>query len=210
MRVDHVPINVDDHKELLKGITPSFLNATRTTRLDFPTIGGHVHCTELIGGSTITAWLLYISTPVVANMNTTDRGEKQITWLPYMSIRVEVNTHVTHQDLWVIKCRSYRLRLDCQGRLRVWLKGPLVFILILLRFSGLAFPLGLFCHCLCLPFGTFIFRLLNLSQLPATLITWPSLSTIADRLWRVLHLVLRVPQASQVLNLLLLTVFRTM
>ena len=30
--------------------------------------------------------------------------------------------------------------------------------------------------------------------------TWPSLLTIADRLWRALHLVLRVPQASQALN----------
>jgi hypothetical protein len=50
--------------------------------------------------------------------------------------------------------------------LRVWLKGQLVFFLILFRFNGLAFPLGLSHHRLHLPFGILYLQVAQL--VPAT------------------------------------------
>ena len=58
-----------------------------------------------------------ISIKVIANIHIPHRAEKQIAWLPCMSIRVVENIYVTHQDLCVIKCSWYvsPFSLPCAG-----------------------------------------------------------------------------------------------
>ena len=47
-----------------------------------------------------------MSINVIANIHIPHQAEKQIAWLPCMSIRAVENIYVTHQDLCVIKCHS--------------------------------------------------------------------------------------------------------